>query len=246
MLHGSCKRRLTFPTCNFLVIFTRFYNLAIDFSIHIDFVKSLPNYFAVMLPALLLMFAATLYRVGYAFCGAPVAWANFSPVAAILLCGAAHFPKKTALLLGAGPIVVADLLLNAHYHAPLIDTGMFSRYFSFGLVLLLGFWVRKQRYYKMLFLFAAALASSLLFYLITNTGAWMATADYPRTFPGWWQALTIGLPGFPPTLFFFRNTIFSDLFFTALFVVVQTSTSRARITEAAPSTVRIPIHRRQL
>ena len=224
-----------------------FDDLAIDFSIHIDFVKSLPNNFAVMLPALLLMFAATLYRVGYAFFGAPVAWANFSPLAAILLCGAAHFPKKTALLLGAGPIVVADLFLSAHYHAPLIDTGMFSRYFSFALILLLGFWVRKQRYYKTLLLFAAALASSFLFYLITNTGAWMTIADYPKTFPGWWQALTIGLPGFPSTLFFFRNTIFSDLFFTVLFVVAQTifSTSRARITEAAPSTVRIPIHRRQ-
>ena len=200
-----------------------------------------------MLPALLLMFAATLYRVGYAFFGAPVAWANFSPLAAILLCGAAHFPKNTALLLGAGPIVVADLFLNAHYHAPLIDTGMFSRYFCFALILLLGFWVRKQRYYKTLFLFAAALVSSFLFYLITNTGAWMTTADYPKTFPGWWQALTIGLPAFPSTFFFFRNTIFSDLFFTVLFVVAQTifSTSRPRITEAAPSTVRIPIHRRQ-
>ena len=97
----------------------------------------------------------------------------------------------------------------------------------------------------MLFIFAAALASSFLFYLITNTGAWIATADYPKTFPGWWQALTIGLPGFPSTLFFFRNTILSDLFFTVLFVVAQTGTSRARLTEAAPSTVRIPIHRRQ-
>jgi hypothetical protein len=244
MLPCSQERRLTNHNLQLFSYLPRFYNLAIDFSIHIDFVKSLSDYFAVMLPALLLMFAATLYRVGYAFFGAPVAWANFSPLAAILLCGAAYFPKKTALLLGAGPIVVADLFLNAHYHAPLIDTGMFSRYFSFALILLLGFWIRKQRYYKMLLLFAAALASSSLFYLITNTGAWMATADYPKTFPGWWQALTIGLPGFPSTLFFFRNTIFSDLFFTALFVVVQTSTSRARITEAAPSTVRIPIHRR--
>ena len=198
-----------------------------------------------MLPALLLMFSATLYRVTYAFLGAPVAWANFSPLAAMLLCGAAYFPKKTALLLGAGPIVVADLFLNAHYHAPLIDTGMFSRYFSFALILLLGFWINKQHRHKMLFLFAAALASSFLFYLITNTGAWIATADYPKTFPGWWQALTIGLPGFPSTLFFFRNTILSDLFFTVLFVVAQTGTSRARLTEAAPSTVRIPIHRRQ-
>jgi hypothetical protein len=200
-----------------------------------------------MLPALLLMFAATLYRVGYAFSGAPVEWANFSPLAAILLCGAAYLPRQTALLLGAGPVVLADLLLDAHYHAPLMDTGMLSRYFSFLLILLLGFWIKKQHYHKVLLIFASALASSFLFYLITNTGAWMATVDYPKTFAGWCQALTVGLPAFPSTLFFFRNTVFSDLFFTVLFVVAQTifNPSRARITEAAPSTVRIPIHRRQ-
>src|SRR5260370_1000407 len=229
------------------MLFYPIFNLAIDFSIHIDFVESLPNYFAVMLPALLLMFAATLYRVGYAFVGAPVEWANFSPLAAILLCSTAYLPGKTALFLGAGPIVVADLILNAHYHAPLIDTGMLSRYFSFGLILLLGFRIKQQRYNKLLLLLAATLAGSFLFYLITNTGAWMMTADYPKTFPGWWQALTIGLPGFPSTLFFFRNTVFSDLLFTVLFVVAQTifSTSRTRITAAAPSTVRIPLQPRQ-
>jgi hypothetical protein len=223
------------------------FNLAIDFSIHIDFVESWSNYFAAMLPALFLMFAATLYRVCYAFAGAPAAWANFSPLAAILLCGAVYLPRRIALLLGAGPIVVADLLINAHYHAPLIDTGMLSRYFSFGLILCLGFWVRKQHKYKMFLLLASALASSFLFYFITNTGAWMMTAQYPKTLPGWWQALTVGLPGFPPTLFFFRNTLLSDLLFTALFVVTQTifHPARAQRTEAAPPTVPTQHQRRQ-
>lgn len=198
-----------------------------------------------MLPALLLIFSAVFYRVGYAFVGAPVEWANFSPLAAILLCGPIYLPSKTALFFGAASILAADLILNAHYHAPLIDTGMLFRCLSFGLILLLGFWIKQQRYNNMLFLVASTLAGSFLFYLITNTGAWMTTADYPKTFPGWWQALTFGLPGFPSTLFFFRNSVFSDLFFTVLFVVAQTifSTSRARITEAAPSTVRIPIQR---
>jgi hypothetical protein len=201
-----------------------------------------------MLPALLLIFAATLYRVGYAVAGAPAEWANFSPLASLLLCGAAYWPRPYALLLGAGPVVVADLLLNLHYHAPLIDTGIFSRYFSFGLILFLGFQVKKQRYHKMLFLFLSAFASSFLFYLITNTGAWVTMPDYPKTPAGWWQALTVGLPAFPSTISFFRNTVFSDLFFTVLFVVAQAiklDTSRARVTEAAPSEVRIPTQRRQ-
>jgi hypothetical protein len=40
---------------------------------------------------------------------------------------------------------------------------------------------------------------------------------YARTAAGWWQAMTVGLPGFPPTLLFFRNSLVSDLLFTGLF-----------------------------
>ncbi len=117
---------------------------------------------------------------------------------------------------------------------------MLSRYFCFGLILLLGYMVRRQQHYKVLSLLRLTLAGSFLFYLITNTASWILTADYAKTLPGWWQALTIGLPGFPPTLLFFRNTVFSDLFFTALFVVTQAIShqSRSRIAEAAPPAAR--------
>ena len=216
------------------------FNLAIDFSIHIDFVDPLPDYFAVMLAALILIFAVTLYRVCYALAGSPAAWANFSPLAAVLLCSAAYLPRQIILLVGLGPLIVADLFLNAHYHEPLIDSGMAFRYFSFGLILLLGYSIRKQQQYKLFFLFAYTLLGSCLFYLITNTTAWLSTPAYAKTLPGWWQALTLGEPGFPPTLLFFRNTVVSDLFFTGVFVITQAifSKSRSRIGEAAPPVAR--------
>jgi hypothetical protein len=215
-------------------------NLIIDFSIRIDFVHSLPDYFAVMLAPLILILAVTLYRVCYAWAGSPDAWANFSPLAAILLCSAAYLPRKFILLAGLGPLVVADLLLNAHYHEPLIDTGMLSRYFCFGLILLLCYAVRQQHSHKVFSLFAATIAGSCLFYLITNTATWAATSDYSKTLTGWWQALTVGEPGFPPTLVFFRNTIVSDLFFTAFFVITQVifAQSHSRIAEATPPVAR--------
>jgi hypothetical protein len=92
----------------------------------------------------------------------------------------------------------------------------------------------------MLFLFGSTLTGSCLFYLITNTTAWISMADYAKTLPGWWQALTIGEPGFPPTLLFFRNTVVSDLSFTALFVITQAifNKSRSRIAEGAPPVAR--------
>ena len=193
-----------------------------------------------MLAALILIIAVTLYRVCYALAGSPGSWANFSPLAAILLCSAAYLPRKYILLASLGPLLVADLLLNAHYHEPLIDTGMVSRYFCFGLILLLGYVVRRQQQYKVLFLFGSTIAGSCLFYLVTNTATWISTVDYAKTLTGWWQALTIGEPGFPPTLLFFRNTILSDLFFTALFVITQATfyKSRSRIAEVAPPAAR--------
>jgi hypothetical protein len=210
--------------------------LVIDFSIHIDFVDSLPDYFRVMLAALILIIAVTLYRVCYALAGSPDAWANFSPLASILLCSAVFLPRKAILLAGLVPLLVADFFLNAHYHVPIFDTGMISRYFCFGLILLLGFLVRQKQQNKMLYLFGATFVSSCLFYLLTNTATWISTADYAKTVPGWWQALTIGLPGFPPTLLFFRNTVLSDFFFTALFVITQAvfSHSPSQITKPAP------------
>ena len=193
-----------------------------------------------MLAALILIFAVTLFRVCYALAGSPGAWANFSPLAAILLCSAAYLPRRFILLAALGPLVLADLFLNAHYQAPFFTAPTAARYFSFGLLLWLGYLVRKQHNHKVLSLFAATLAGSGLFYLITNTASWLSTPDYLKTLPGWWQALTVGLPGFPPTFLFFRNTVLSDIFFTALFVVTQTISqkSRTRIAETASLVVR--------
>jgi hypothetical protein len=67
-------------------------------------------------------------------------------------------------------------------------------------------------------LLSGTLGSSLVFYFVTNTASWAADAYYPGTAAGWWQALTLGHPEFPSTLWFFRNTLAGDLLFTGLFV----------------------------
>jgi len=45
-------------------------------------------------------------------------------------------------------------------------------------------------------------------------------------FGGWIQALTVGVPGWDPTWMFYRNTLVSDLIFTALFYICHTVTMR--------------------
>jgi hypothetical protein len=58
----------------------------------------------------------------------------------------------------------------------------------------------------------------MLFYLVTNTASWLSLPDYEKTWAGWIQALTKGLPGLPQTWEFFRNTLISGGLFTGLFV----------------------------
>jgi len=60
-----------------------------------------------------------------------------------------------------------------------------------------------------------------LFYLLTNTAAWLfnpfGNPEYTKDLAGWLIALTKGTAGHPPTLEFFRNTLMSGGLFTALF-----------------------------
>jgi len=179
-----------------------------------------------MVPAFILTLGAIVYRVLYALAGSPAQWANFSPLAAVVLCSGAFLSRKAAFLVPVVALLVSDLILNAHYRVPLFDTRMLSGYFCFALTLLLGFALRRAVRWRLPLLLAACVLSSTLFYLVTNTIDWWFDSAvpnpvplYPHTWTGWLQALTVGHPGYPPTILFYRNTLLSDLLFTLLFVL---------------------------
>ena len=181
-----------------------------------------------MVPALLLTFAALLYRLLFVLAGAPVAWANFSPLASLFLCSGLFFSGKRAVLFPVLGLLVSDVLINAHFHAQLIDTRMIPGYFCFGMIFVLGAWLRHHHITRPIPVLLAALSSSILFYLVTNTidsyfdaPTPLSVPLYAKTFAGWLQALTIGHPGFPPTYLFLRNTVVSDQLFTSLFLLTQ-------------------------
>jgi hypothetical protein len=87
----------------------------------------------------------------------------------------------------------------------------------FACALCIGVLVSRRKTW--LNLFNGALGGAVFFYLATNTGSWLTDAHYAQTAAGWWQAMTVGRPEYPPTLFFFRNTLVSDLLFTAIFAL---------------------------
>ena len=196
-----------------------------------------------MVPALLLAFAALLYRLLFILAGAPVDWANFSPLASIFLCSGIFLSKKSAVVWPTLGLLVSDVLINAHFHAPLLDTRMIPGYVCFGIIFITGTWLRQQRINRPIPVLLAAVSSSIFFYLVTNTISWYFDAAiplsvplYPKTFVGWAQALTVGHPGFPPTYLFLRNTLASDLLFTSLFLFTQALLRPQRASSDLPGT----------
>ncbi|MCX6854592.1 MAG: hypothetical protein NTV80_06770 [Verrucomicrobia bacterium] len=69
---------------------------------------------------------------------------------------------------------------------------------------------------------------SAVFYLVTNTVSWAGSPAYAKSFSGWLQALTTGLPGYLPTWTFFRASFFSDLGFSALLMLAFNAEARVR------------------
>lgn len=166
--------------------------------------------------AVALMILAALWRV--VALSAP-AVSNFAPLMALTFCGAVYFKDKRLWFLPLLGLTVSDLFLNAYYAQVMHETWTWwselIRLACFALALPIGRLVAAHK--NWLNLFTGALASSILFYLVTNTDAWVRDPAYLKNAAGWWQALTVGRPEFLPTLFFFRNTLISDLLFTGLF-----------------------------
>jgi hypothetical protein len=192
-----------------------------------------------MIAAFILLFAAIAYRIatGLMITSGTTSLSNFAPFAAIALCGAAYLPRKVKFAVPLIALFVSDVVLNVRYGFPLLDPRVVCHYLALGLVAALGFALRNRASWKTML--PASIAASTIFYAVTNTFSWLADPGYVKNFAGFIQALTVGLPQYSatPTWMFFRNSVASDLFFTALFVAcMQFGRSTERSTAAVPRT----------
>lgn len=170
-----------------------------------------------MRAAAVLFLVAILYRLIAGDVSSEYLWLfNFSPIAALALCGPVAFPRRVALALPLASLLVSDIFLNAHYGFAMISLEMLARYVALIMISIVGLQLRGSRSVKAFL--AAGAGGSVSFYLITNTASWLTDPDYVKTFGGWVQALTVGLPGYPPTWLFFCNSFAGDMCFTALFL----------------------------
>ena len=168
--------------------------------------------------ALMLLFSGMFFRVIRVDL-APEVLPNFSPLMASALCGALILPGVIGLILPLLALLLSDALINIHYGVPIISTQLLWTLPCYLIAIGIG-WTLRMRSTTLLPALGGTLVASLIFYIVTNTGCWVGQAAYPQNFGGWVQSLTVGLPGYPPTWHFFRNSLMGDLLFTAVFVTL--------------------------
>ena len=137
---------------------------------------------------------------------------NFSPVEAIALFGGAYFAsRRWAVLVPLAGLFISDLVLarlnGGLYASWFSGTGIWVVYLCIALTTVLGFALRgKVSGARVL---GYSLLGSVLFFLVTNFGAWLSDPMYPKTLGGLAAAYGAGIP-------FFQWTVLGTLFYAAI------------------------------
>lgn len=152
---------------------------------------------------------------------------NFSLAYGFVFCAGALLPGRAGWALPLGTLLITDLALNGYYQisggwavfTPVNLLLLGANYAGYAALFGLGrFFGPGARFLSLL---GGGLLGAVLFYLVTNTAAWLFNPfhnpEYTRNLAGWLIALTKGTGGWPQTWEFFRNTLLSGGLFTALF-----------------------------
>jgi len=154
---------------------------------------------------------------------------NASPLMAIAYVGAMYLPRRWGWLVGPSTLVITDFVFLRVNYLTDGSGSMFSWMTLLSLAIYAaagGLGILISQHKSLAKIIGGSLGCSLGFYLISNTFSWWhdvvvkMTPGYPATFAGWWQANTVGLPGYDPTWLFLRNGMAGDLFFTLLLLLV--------------------------
>lgn len=140
-------------------------------------------------------------------------WPNFSPMAAVAFCGGFLLPGWMAWCVPLGVLFVSDLLLAAFLGYPAFGLGQTAAWLSLALIVGIGRAMSARSIHSLVGIFSGIFAGGILFYVITNAVCWLTVPAYPRGIAGLWMSLTTGLPGYPPSWLFFRNSLVSDFLF---------------------------------
>lgn len=128
------------------------------------------------------------------------------------LFGGAYLGRKhLAFIIPFAAMFLSDLLLGLH-------KDMWAVYLAFGLTVMIGTVLRHN--VRVFTVLTASVASSVLFFLLTNFAAWLSSPVYPQTFAGLMQSYIAGLAFFNNGSYgmsFFLNEIAGSLLYNSLF-----------------------------
>ena len=126
---------------------------------------------------------------------------NFTPIGAMALFSAAYLGRRVlAFAVPLGAMLLSDAVLGFY-------SGFWVTYLAISLIVLIG-WLTLSRI-SPLRIGAAAVASSVTFFLVSNFGTWALSGMYPLTGPGLVSCYVAAIP-------FFQNTVAGDLFYATL------------------------------
>ena len=152
---------------------------------------------------------------------------NVSPQMAVAFVGAMYLPRAWGWLVGPAAMLITEFAfipLNQGAGSPMFSWGTLFFLAFYAVAGGLGFLISQRK--SLTKIVSCSLVLSLVFYIVANTFAWAggaATASnpgYALTLAGWWQANTVGLPGWEPTWHFLRNGMAGDLFFALVLVLI--------------------------
>jgi hypothetical protein len=155
---------------------------------------------------------------------------NFAPITAMALFGGATFAARwQAVVVPFAAMFLSDCALEVAYRYGLssswgFHSGWWVVYGAFALILGIGFLLRERRRAGTIAL--ATVASSVLFFAITNFATWAAGSLYSRTAEGLVQCFVMAIPFFP-------NTLLGDVFYSTV-LFGSLALAEARIPQLRP------------
>ena len=140
---------------------------------------------------------------------------NFSPLGALGLFGAAFFKRKSlAFIIPIVSIWISDVLVNNILYASYYPSftwfyeGFYWQYGSYLLIVLMALFLFKKVNTSRVVV--GALTATVIFFLISNFGAWVTSPLYPKTFSGLMTSYVAGIP-------FLNNGLVGDLLYSTVF-----------------------------
>jgi hypothetical protein len=126
---------------------------------------------------------------------------NFTPIGAMALFSGAYLGRRAlAFVAPLFAMVLSDVVLGFY-------SGFWITYLAVALIVVVG-WVALSKM-SVLRVGGAALASSIVFFAVSNFGTWLMSGMYTHDFAGLEACYVAAIP-------FFQNTLAGDLFYVTL------------------------------